>query len=152
MLPSGSSDLPGTVASRLAPARQKASNLLSALRRFSLLFGLAPGGGYLAAPIAGRAGGLLHHLFTLTSDARGRSWRCVSVARSDRLLHPGCYPAPCSLECGLSSTQRRNDAAPRSPSQPGHFHHTPRWGGLSIKNRQEFSRRFILKKDSLLKE
>ena len=29
------------------------------------LLGLAPGGGYLAARIAARAGGLLHHLFTL---------------------------------------------------------------------------------------
>jgi len=30
------------------------------------LFDLAPEGGYLAADIATRAGGLLHHLFTLT--------------------------------------------------------------------------------------
>jgi len=31
-----------------------------------LLLDLAPGGGYLAADIAAHAGGLLHHLFTLT--------------------------------------------------------------------------------------
>ena len=31
-----------------------------------LLLDLAPGGGYLAADITARAGGLLHHLFTLT--------------------------------------------------------------------------------------
>ena len=37
----------------------EASRLLS-------LLGLAPGGGYLAARIAANAGGLLHHLFTLT--------------------------------------------------------------------------------------
>jgi hypothetical protein len=30
------------------------------------LLGLAPGGGYLAARIAADAGGLLHHLFTIT--------------------------------------------------------------------------------------
>lgn len=27
----------------------------------------------------------------------------LSVARSGRLLRPGCYPTSCSLECGLSS-------------------------------------------------
>jgi len=32
----------------------------------SSLLGLAPGGGYLAAHITVRAGGLLHHLFTIT--------------------------------------------------------------------------------------
>jgi hypothetical protein len=32
----------------------------------SLLLGLAPGGGYLAARVTTRAGGLLHHLFTFT--------------------------------------------------------------------------------------
>ena len=39
--------------------------------RFSSLLGLAPGGGYLAARIAADAGGLLHHLFTVTS-AQGK--------------------------------------------------------------------------------
>ena len=42
----------------------EASRLLS-------LLGLAPGGGYLAARIAADAGGLLHHLFTITS-AQGK--------------------------------------------------------------------------------
>jgi len=32
----------------------------------ALLFGLAPGGVFLANPVTGVAGGLLHHLFTLT--------------------------------------------------------------------------------------
>jgi hypothetical protein len=32
----------------------------------SPLLGLAPGGGYLAICIAANAGGLLHHLFTIT--------------------------------------------------------------------------------------
>jgi hypothetical protein len=37
------------------------------------LLGLAPNGGCLAAPIAGCAGGLLHHLFILTGTPRGYS-------------------------------------------------------------------------------
>jgi len=36
-------------------------------RTISPLLGLAPGGGYLAARITADAGGLLHHLFTLTT-------------------------------------------------------------------------------------
>ena len=47
--------------------------------RFSSLLGLAPGGGYLAARIAANAGGLLHHLFTITltpdPSPRGRGRR-----------------------------------------------------------------------------
>ena len=34
-------------------------------------------------------------------------WHCqryVSVAQSGRFPRPGCYPTPCSVECGLSST------------------------------------------------
>ena len=34
----------------------------------SFLLGLAPGGGYLADRIAADAGGLLHHLFTITGE------------------------------------------------------------------------------------
>ncbi len=37
-----------------------------ARKRTSLLLGLAPDGGCLAADITANAGGLLHHLFTLT--------------------------------------------------------------------------------------
>jgi hypothetical protein len=63
------------------------------------LLDLAPFGGCLATPITGDAGGLLHHLFTLTGIRR-----YVSVARYGRLPRPGSYPAKCSVECGLSST------------------------------------------------
>ena len=35
-------------------------------KTISPLLGLAPDGGYLAARITARAGGLLHHLFTIT--------------------------------------------------------------------------------------
>ena len=56
------------------------------------------------------AGGLLHHRFTLASVGTAQCTaptrrRYVSVARSGRLLHPGCYPASRSTECGLSSTR-----------------------------------------------
>jgi len=56
--PRGSSSLPETQEERAAPRPHK----------WALpLLGLAPGGGCLAADIAADAGGLLHHLFTLTS-------------------------------------------------------------------------------------
>jgi hypothetical protein len=48
--------------------------------RPSLLLGLAPNGGCLAAPVARHTGGLLHHLFTLTWSGDLR--RSVSVALS----------------------------------------------------------------------
>ncbi len=38
--------------------------------RISLLLGLAPGGGCLAVDITVNAGGLLHHLFTLTRSEK----------------------------------------------------------------------------------
>jgi len=56
----------------------------------SFLLGLAPDGGCLATPVTRRAGGLLHHLFTLAWPCGLR--RSVSVALSpghpDRAL-PG---------------------------------------------------------------
>lgn len=44
------------------------------------LLGLAPGGVCLAASIAARAGGLLHHRFTLTSPRERGAAICLSVA------------------------------------------------------------------------
>jgi len=76
--------------------------------------------------IAADAGGLLHHHFTLTLTPIRSHWeregvrRYLSVARSGTLRRPGCYPAPCPAECGLSSISKR----PRSPDQPGYLHHT----------------------------
>ena len=46
------------------------------------LFGLAPGGVCRAAPIAGRAGGLLHRRFTLTRAPCGVQAIRLSVALS----------------------------------------------------------------------
>jgi hypothetical protein len=92
--------LPGAVRRRAVSHRP---------RTISPLLGLAPGGGCLAVCITANAGGLLHHLFTITITRRG--WLFVSVALSGRFPRPGCYPTPCSMECGLSSTlttQSRN--------------------------------------------
>jgi hypothetical protein len=83
------------------------------------LLDLAPDGGYLAVDIAAHAGGLLHHLFTLTCH-HPVALRSVSVARSGRLPRPGSYPAPCPMECGLSSIV----FLPRSSGRPGYLHHT----------------------------
>jgi len=82
----------------------------------SSLLGLAPGGGYLAAYITADAGGLLHHLFTMTALRR----LSVSVAQSGKLPRPGVSPAPSSMECGLSSTLCRS-AEPRPSSRPEAF-------------------------------
>lgn len=46
------------------------------------LFGLAPGGVYLDTAPYDAVGGLLHHLFTLTSRNRNSSRRFISVALS----------------------------------------------------------------------
>ena len=88
----------------------------------SSLLGLAPGGGYLATHITARAGGPLHHLFTLTTPTspppiRGRlgggavcfcgPFRQVHASR--RFPRPGCSPTPCSMECGLSSIPTTQD-------------------------------------------
>ena len=80
----------------------------------SPLLGLAPGGGYLAICITADAGGLLHHLFTITLHPKVEGL-FVSVAlfrqvrASRRLPRPGCYPTPCSMECGLSSIPTTQD-------------------------------------------
>ena len=81
----------------------------------SSLLGLAPGGGYLAIHITADAGGLLHHLFTITLTSCEVNWLFVSVAlvrqvsSSRRVPRPGCYPTPCSMECGLSSIPTTQD-------------------------------------------
>src|SRR5690242_6173461 len=81
----------------------------------SSLLGLAPGGGYLAIHITADAGGLLHHLFTITPHLfRDELAVCFcglirQVSSSRRVPRPGCYPTPCSMECGLSSAPTTQD-------------------------------------------
>ena len=68
------------------------------------LLGLAPDGVYRAAPVTRGAGGLLHHRFTLACgrEAHRRSALCCTFRR---VAPPGCYPASCPVESGLSSTR-----------------------------------------------
>ena len=76
------------------------------------LLDLAPDEGCLAAHITVNAGGLLHRLFTLTAHTPESILRLpVSVALSDRLLHPGVSPASCPAEYGLSSNSTSSQAA-----------------------------------------
>lgn len=99
----------------------------NAAGRGSFLLGLAPDGGCLAAAITGSAvvsyterlrGNLpakcyrFAHHFTLT----GRSRRYVSVARPAGVPRPGCYPASCPVECGLSSKERKRPFAVTRPA------------------------------------
>jgi hypothetical protein len=74
------------------------------------LFGLAPGGVFLAAGVAADAGELLPHLFTLTVAVPRRSGLCGTFRG---VAPPGRYPAPCPVEPGLSSSRARRGQ--RSP-------------------------------------
>ena len=56
----------------------------------SSLLGLAPGGGYLAIRITTDAGGLLHHLFTLTTLTS----RPSPNGRGDRGEGATCFCGP----------------------------------------------------------
>src|SRR5512136_1500939 len=63
------------------------------------LFGLAPGGVYLASVVTAGPGELLPHPFTLTRLS-GRSALCGTFPG---VTPAGCYPAPRPAEPGLSS-------------------------------------------------
>ncbi len=117
-LPAVSSGLPGAWTGRAAPCPPKWA---------SPLLGLAPGGGCLAVRVATDAGGLLHHLFTITVEQSqmSRAKRAYStatyfsVALFRRVTPPGCYPAPCPVEPGLSSPRSATGVGARLPGQPG---------------------------------
>ena len=75
-----------------------------------LLFGLAPNGVYRAAPVTESRGGLLPHRFTLARCAKYRArWRSILCGTFHRVAPPGCYPAFCPVELGLSSSQKGRD-------------------------------------------
>ena len=80
------------------------------------MLGLAPGGVCLADPVTRAAGGLLHHLFTLTSGFSQR--RPVFCGTCRRVTPPGRYPAPRSVEFGLSSEAREALSAPSPSGRP----------------------------------
>ena len=74
------------------------------------LFGLAPGGVYQAPGVTTGTGALLPHRFTLTEEKHAAalpffasSWRFVFCGTFLRVTPTGRYPAPCSMEPGLSS-------------------------------------------------
>jgi len=91
--PHASSDLPGGDAGHaIAP-----------------LFGLAPGGVYLAATCCHARGALLPHLFTLTSAGLALR-RFVFCGTFRRLAPPRHYLAPCPVEPGLSSVSSMADS------------------------------------------
>jgi hypothetical protein len=90
------------------------------------LSGLAPGGVCLATTVSRRAGGLLHHRFTLTSAPKSGGG-LFSVALIPRVTPGGRYPPPCPMEPGPSSTPRScliGDAVARPAHPPAK--HRPR--------------------------
>ena len=99
-----------TVAGRLV----RSTRMLGRAALERILSDLAPGGVCLAAPVARRTGGLLHHRFTLTDLRRVR--RSVLCGTFPRVTPGGCCPPPCPAEPGPSSApvSRRT---PRSPGQ-----------------------------------
>ena len=79
------------------------------------LSGLAPGGVCLATTVTRRAGGLLHHRFTLASAPKGDGG-LFSVALIPRVAPGGRYPPPRPVEPGPSSTSLL--AAVARPAHP----------------------------------
>jgi hypothetical protein len=79
------------------------------------LFGLAPGGVYLASPVTRRTGALLPHRFTLTPLQAGRFAFCCTCLRVTATPR---YGAPCPVVFGLSSRPlkaRRSSGLLRPP-------------------------------------
>ena len=106
---------PGAVADTLQrPTRELGRTTLE-----RSLSGLAPGGVCLATTVSRRAGGLLHHRFTLTAAPRSGGG-LFSVALIPRVAPGGRYPPPCPEEPGPSSTpsgEPEGDAIAR-PAHP----------------------------------
>ena len=114
--------LDGHLSKRPTRDSDETSSLLS-------LRGLAPGGGCLAARIAADAGGLLHRLFTFTLAGSLFLWPDPADYPARGLLRSGITPAPCPVECGLSST-RHSRARPRPSGRPEDDFIIPEQGGL----------------------
>src|SRR5581483_1541903 len=72
-----------------------------------LLFGLAPGGVCLAGRSPGRRWALTppFHPYRRPSSGDDARRRCNFCGTFLRVTPTGCYPAPCSLEPGLSSNR-----------------------------------------------
>ncbi len=107
--------LPGAVRRRAVSHRpQTISPLLS----------LAPGGGYLAIRITANAGGLLHHLFTITTSPRaplleggGAGRAAVFFCGPIRRVSPPRMLSDAVL-CGVRTFLDPDNAGPRLPDRP----------------------------------
>jgi hypothetical protein len=82
----------------------------------SPLLGLAPGGGYLAICITANAGGLLHHLFTITTSPKRMEGLFVSVALFRRVSPPRLLSD--AVLHGVRTFLDPDNAGPRLPDQP----------------------------------
>ena len=78
------------------------------------LFGLAPGGVYLASGVTVGPGELLPHPFTLTRRG-GRTSLCGTFPG---VAPAGRYPAPCPVEPGLSSPPKGAAVTWPAPAKP----------------------------------
>ena len=84
--------LPGAGSSHRRDEHMRRRAVSHRPQTISPLLGLAPGGGYLAICITANAGGLLHHLFTITLAHGGG---CLFLwPLSGRLTPHGGFPAP----------------------------------------------------------
>ena len=96
----------------------------------SSLLGLAPGGGYLAARITADAGGLLHHLFTMTDLALAGAVGSLFLWPSSGRLTPNEVSPPRVLSdavlCGVRTFLDPVNTGPRSPDQPEALSSYPR--------------------------
>lgn len=85
----------------------------------SSLLGLAPGGGYLTICITANAGGLLHHLFTITPRKREAVCFCGPFPAGS-LLTEASPPRGLSdaVLYGVRTFLDGVNAPPRSPNRP----------------------------------
>ena len=105
----------------------------SADHAIGFLFGLAPGGVYLADAVTRHRGALLPHPFTLTSHAAKRSTLCCTFRG---LTPPRGYLAPCPVEPGLSSRAHGvNAACPRDCLTGSRSQTTPPSGARPLPHR-----------------
>src|SRR5216683_6919005 len=116
-LPTASCGLPASIG---RAALNRSRRLAPLARRRPL--DLAPGGVYRAAAVTCGAGGLLHHLFTLTAGTRsqpGTRRRSVFCGTFPRVTPGRRYRPPCPAEPGPSSAAPvcGTDAAAR-PARP----------------------------------
>ena len=117
------------------------------------LFGLAPGGVYLAGTVARSRGALLPHPFTLTNrfptaKRRGTQRRFAFCCTCRGFAPPRGYLAPCPVEPGLSSrrtargclTDSLRSLAPRVVCGDSRTNHAGCWGGRAGAGRRGTSR------------